>query len=381
LRRLKNLLIACMSPWPSGILRAMRRRTSWFMVALTAGALWSTALASAQGKTRVVAAATKSIDSVDKSESFLPAAKQLAKTQPPQWVTKKPPRSTQTQKSARARGINPCLTPDPGFGNYGFWDRSPSMGQMIVPEDLRLGRRGEFDVVFHFHGHEAARKEWVQSLDSGVLVGIDLGTGSGPYLKSFSVPGRFQRLLESVEAAIAERAGVPKARARRIGLTAWSAGYGAVESILRTELGRRKIDSVVLLDGLHTGYENGIVSRIKLEPFADFARRAARGETLMFVSHSSIIPPSYASTTETANYLIWQVGGAPLRARPRQSDPMGLELLSRYTRGGFHVRGFSGNDTLDHCAQIGLYRDVLRHHIAPRWNLKTRPDGQIVASR
>jgi hypothetical protein len=46
---------------------------------------------------------------------------------------------------------------------------------------------------------------------------------------------------------------------------------------------------------------------------------------------------------------------------------VGLDLISRYNRGGFHVRGFSGNDTLDHCAQLSLYKDVLRTHVAPRW--------------
>jgi hypothetical protein len=32
------------------------------------------------------------------------------------------------------------------------------------------------------------------------------------------------------------------------------------------------------------------------------------------------------------------------------------------------VRGFRGNGKLDHCAHIGLYRDVLRAYIARRWN-------------
>src|SRR3972149_3816985 len=34
-------------------------------------------------------------------------------------------------------------------------------------------------------------------------------------------------------------------------------------------------------------------------PFVQFAREARAGRKLMFVSHSSIIPPGYASTTET----------------------------------------------------------------------------------
>jgi hypothetical protein len=87
----------------------------------------------------------------------------------------------------------------------------------------------------------------------------------------------------------------------------------------------------------------------------------------MVVSHSSIIPPGYASTTETSNYLIHAFGGRPKPARPRPSDPLGLELRSRFDRKGFHVLGYSGNGTLDHCAHLGLLRDILQVHLTPRW--------------
>jgi hypothetical protein len=47
---------------------------------------------------------------------------------------------------------------------------------------------------------------------------------------------------------------------------------------------------------------------------------------------------------------------------------MGMTMITRYSKGNFHVRGFSGNDKMDHCAQIGEFRDVLRVHVKPRWN-------------
>jgi LysM repeat protein len=285
------------------------------------------------------------------------------------WASDKPPPSTQTQKTAAERGVNPCNTPDPGFGMYGRWDRSPSLGQMLAPERGGISRDGRFDVMFHFHGHEPVRKEWVRVMDGAVLVGIDLGIGSGPYSSAFNAPDAFRRLVESVERAMAKRHGRGKARARHVGLSAWSAGYGAVQEILGTAYGREHVDSVVLLDGLHTGYvgEHQLNGQ-PLGSIVAYAKRAARGQAFMFVSHSSIIPPGYASTTETANYLIWQLGGRAVPTRPRAGDPMGLELISRYSRGGFHVRGYRGNDKMDHCAHIGLFRDVLKVHVKRRWN-------------
>jgi LysM repeat protein len=283
------------------------------------------------------------------------------------WYLRKPPQVTQTQKSAKDRGINPCNTPDTGFGIYDRWSRAPLMGQMISPGRGGISKSGAFDVMFHFHGHEPVRKEWVRVMDGAVLVGIDLGIGSGPYEAAFASPNAFEKLVESVERAVANKTGNKKARARKIGLSAWSAGYGSVQQIIGQTYGKRVVDSIVLLDGLHCGYSGESLNEAQIASFIEFSRSATARNKLMFISHSSIIPPGYASTTETANFLIWKLGGKPRQSRPRGSDPMGLDLISRYSRGNFHVRGYVGNDKMDHCAHIGLYRDVLKVHIKPRW--------------
>jgi hypothetical protein len=241
------------------------------------------------------------------------------------------------------------------------------MGQMISPQSGGVTRTGQFDVMFHFHGHEAVRKEWVQVMDGAVLVGIDLGIGSGPYATAFGNPTRFEELVHSVERAVAKKTGKKNARVRKVGLSAWSAGYGSVGEILGQDYGKRVVDSVVLLDGLHCGYDGNSLDERQLGPFIAFAQRAAAGQKVMFVSHSSIIPPGYASTTETANFLIHKLRGRPRKVKSRGSDPMGLEIISRFDRAGFHVRGYKGNDKMDHCAHIGLYRDVLRVHVKRRW--------------
>jgi hypothetical protein len=36
--------------------------------------------------------------------------------------------------------------------------------------------------------------------------------------------------------------------------------------------------------------------------------------------------------------------------------------------GNFHARGFDGNDKMDHCAHIGLMRDVMKSWLKKRWN-------------
>jgi hypothetical protein len=105
---------------------------------------------------------------------------------------------------------------------------------------------------------------------------------------------------------------------------------------------------------------------ISLEPFVTFAKQAAAGRKLMYLSHSSIIPPGYASTTEVAHYLEAALKGKPKKAT--RQDVLGLDMFERFDKGGFHVRGYTGNDKPDHCAHIGLMADVVKSHLGARWS-------------
>ncbi len=285
------------------------------------------------------------------------------------FIPQKPSERSQTQKTVDERGgVNPCNTKEPSPGVYEPWNRAPSLGQMLMPARGGVTKDGRFDVVFHFHGHDPVRKEFVRVMDGAVLVGITLGIGSGAYEQAFADPKAFKDLVASVEAEVAKQRGLKSAKARKIALSAWSAGYGAVEQILRSQYGKEHTDAVILLDGLHVGYApDGSLDQSGLSPFIEFAKRAKAGKRFMYASHSSIIPPGYASTTETVRLLIHELGGKPKASKPRKADPMGLELNAKFDLGNFHARGFDGNDKMDHCAHIGLLRDVLKTHIKPRW--------------
>ncbi len=296
------------------------------------------------------------------------AAKDEAKKK--EFVPAKPSEKSQTQKSVDERGgINPCNTKEPAPGIYEAWNRAPTIGQMILPARGGVTKDGKFDVMIHFHGHDPMRREWVQAADGAVLVGITLGIGSGVYEQTFADEKVFKDLVASVETEVARARNLKSARVRKVGLSAWSAGYGAVKSILRTDYGKQITDAVVLLDGLHTSYDpDGSLDETSIEPFVAYAKRAKAGKRFMYVSHSSIIPPDYASTTEAVSYLVHELGGRPKAQKARKGDPMGLELNGKFDVGNFHARGFDGNDKMDHCAHIGLMRDVMKSWLKKRWN-------------
>ncbi|HRI72724.1 MAG TPA: hypothetical protein PK156_51160, partial [Polyangium sp.] len=169
------------------------------------------------------------------------------------------------------------------------------------------------------------------------------------------------------EAAMAKKTGNKNAHVRHLALSSWSAGYGAIEQILRQPAGKR-VEAVILLDSLHTGYVDEHSKALKtqqIEPFLEYAKRAAKKQTFMYMSHSSIIPPGYASTTEVATHFIAELKGKSKKAK--RADVLGLDMIRRYDKGDFHVRGYTGDDKPDHCAHIGLMADIIRVHLEPRW--------------
>lgn len=295
-------------------------------------------------------AALVSVPSIGRSEDSLPEKKPIIN-----WKGK--------------YTLNTCNTPDPGFMKYDNWE-SIHLGQMIAPKQGGVAKDGAFDVVVHFHGHEPIRKEFVKEGNGVVLAGIDLGIGSGAYENKFADKDLFAKILTSIEDKMQARSGKKNAYIKHLALSSWSAGYGATSQILRQTNGKG-IDAVVLLDSLHAGYKEGTqnVKGDQISQFVSYAKSAANNKKFMYLSHSSIIPPGYASTTEVAEYIVDELGGSMKKWSGK--DIWGLKRISKFDKGNFHVRGYDGNDKPDHCAHIGLMGDVLKTHLLPKW--KTTP--------
>ena len=68
------------------------------------------------------------------------------------------------------------------------------------------------------------------------------------------------------------------------------------------------------------------------------------------MTHSEIFPGTFASTTETADYLLRELG---LHRTPvLRWGPRGMQQLSEVRAGGFELLGFAGNSAPDHIDQF-----------------------------
>lgn len=276
------------------------------------------------------------------------------------WVRARPAQAFQYSLPKEERGgVEPCGTPAPKLAAGEQW-QALSTGKLFIPEGEVTDAQGRFRLIFHLHGEEPIRRELAASKQPFVLYALTLGLDKS-YAPPFSGSGLFGRLVEDIARAVSARSGRP-ARADKIALTAWSAGFEGIRALLH-QPDAQGVDALVLIDGLHAP-RGGDAMATRLTPFVAFAERAARKQAFMVVTHSSIDTPGYASTTETAHHLIAALSAVPTPVR--RKDEFGLELVEFFSRGDLHVRGYAGNDKADHCAQIFLLRSVFGE-LGRRW--------------
>jgi hypothetical protein len=229
-----------------------------------------------------------------------------------------------------------------------------SLGTLFLSD--KLPAKGKLPLFIHFHG-----PGWIAEVaarDSKLaVVHLQLGSGSAVYGKPFKDPKRLQELLAEAQKKSGREFDL-------VGLTGWSAGYGAVRAILRIEDYYRQVRWVVLMDGLHAGYRPGEKTKplnADLDCYLRLAKDAVARRKRFLVTHSAIVPGRYASTTETADYLLEKVS---CRREEKKGPVLGLPVLSEAQRGGLHVLGCAGTTALDHVDHLhalpGLLRLILK---------------------
>jgi hypothetical protein len=228
---------------------------------------------------------------------------------------------------------------------------------LLTPE---AERRDRLPLIIHFQGQPwVAESAATRGKRAAAVITAYLGAGSSRYAQPFNDPESFAKLLA---AAATARSPERPMDFDPIVLSGFSAGYGAIRQILRTPANWDHVDAVVLVDGLHAGYESGDkpgpIKAVDLNVFIEFARLAVEGKKQMVVTHSTIFPGTFASTTETADYLLEQLG---LRRRPvLKWGPLGMQQISHVRKGNFEMLGFAGNSAPDHIDQYHALETWLR---------------------
>lgn len=232
-------------------------------------------------------------------------------------------------------------------------------GVLYIPDSFAPDDAERVDLLVHFHGGRdiLARAIEAQGLNV-VMIHVSPGGFSSAYRVPFQEDAAlFGRLLGEALVHVRERGDVAAdAGWRRVNLSSFSAGYGAVRELLRDAGYAERIDGIALCDTVYAGYVErdgvDVPNPAQVAPFVAFARLAAdedAGKTLV-MTHSYLEPGTYAGTHEVAQAVIDAVG-----AEDRAVDedgPGGMHIVRRATRGRFEVFGVVGDDGPAHMQHL-----------------------------
>ncbi len=239
---------------------------------------------------------------------------------------------------------------------------------LFLPDTLK--GRGAVDVVIHFLGASWVPIIAIDAAGGHAAVALNLGAGSTANARPFASPEAFDSLVLAIGRELSIAAG-HDVQVGEVTLSGFSAGYGAIRAILREPRHLARVRGVLLLDGLHTSYvpegkllaDGGTIDPTGLDAFLTFARAAVDGDKRMLIAHSEIFPGAYASTTESTDWLLAQLGAR--RTAVLAWGPRGMQQLSEVRVRGLTVMGFAGNSAPDHVDFLHAMPELLARLLQP----------------
>ncbi|MFT3788440.1 MAG: dockerin type I domain-containing protein [Tepidisphaeraceae bacterium] len=233
---------------------------------------------------------------------------------------------------------------------------------LFIPSEY-VSRGSVADIVYHFHGDPATfRNNAKYAKLNAVILTINYNGLSSAYQTPFtSDPNLFATIRTEALTKLRACADFPDDLTfDKEAVSSFSAGYGAVRQILKSQTYYNQIDMMLAADTIYAGFNNYPSDKTlvasQMVDWRRYAVDAKNGSKTFLVAHSQVDPVTYASTGLTANDLMSTVGTAPTSVNFN-----GLGTLNFYRTaqtGNFKVLGAIGTDGdshLEHLRYIGEY--------------------------
>jgi hypothetical protein len=224
----------------------------------------------------------------------------------------------------------------------------------------RLISDGKFNLWINVHEGYFFHKHWADTFKCSVLIdGAGGNIGYNEKKGRLLTPDDWEKLKKFAKKVVAKKedADADELEIGLMGVSGFS--NGCTFTAKAFELGEDDLDAAICFDGIHYSepgkdikdQRKNVKKMSSKGDYAKMARKAAKGEFVFVVNHSSITPDEaaglgqrrrYVSTTITASFLIWWVGGQePKEIEPYSDYP--FTPWREFHKNGFHVIGFRGS--------------------------------------
>jgi hypothetical protein len=243
-------------------------------------------------------------------------------------------------------------------------DLSRSGYKLFIPNGYVHRPQDATDLLVHFHGDPQTYWNNVGYAKLNVVVvTVNLGALSSSYQNPYAADtALFGSVITEARAVLRNQSDfADNLSFDKLGVSSFSAGYGAVREILKQPAYFNDIDAMVLADTVYASFTSDADHTpldSQMTGFRSFAQAAENGTKTLTLSHSQVPTYTYCNTAETADDLMAWVG-----VSPSAYNVTGLGSLQFYRRaltGSFSVYGALGSDASahsKHLQSIGQFLD------------------------
>lgn len=240
---------------------------------------------------------------------------------------------------------------------------SNSAWKLFIPSTYQHRSGDVADLLVHFHGDP--QTVWNNALYANlnsIVLTVNYSGLSSAYSGPFSNGALFGSILSEALTVVRSQQDFSNTLAwDQLGVSSFSAGYGAVREILKSATYRNAIDALLAADSLYaTTAGDGTPLDSQMVNYKNFASLAQAGSKTFLFSHSQVPTYTYESTRETGDELLQHLG---LAASAFNESGLGtLDFYRSAQQGNFRLWGALGADGdahLEHLRYIGQFFEEL----------------------
>ena len=260
--------------------------------------------------------------------------------------------------------------------------------KLFIPDSYSPRAGGKVDLLVHFHGvPQTVWNNVEQAQLNAVVVTANYNGLSSAYRVPFSDPALFQSLLDDALVKLKTQTDFgTTTNWDQLGVSSFSAGYGAVREIIKSPGYRNAIDGLLAADSLYASTaSDGTPVDSQMVDYKAFADLAAAEEKTFIFSHTKVLTHTYENTAETGDELLAHLSLAPTSINETGLGP--LTFYRKASKGNFALwgsPGATGDDHLNHLRYMAQWLDdlPLANHstLDPRAVGDFNADGQVDAA-
>jgi hypothetical protein len=257
-------------------------------------------------------------------------------------------------------------------------------GLLYIPSGF-ASADGSYDLLVHVHGHDTLVLAAVNAARLNAPVLVVNQSRRQSYGELFEDPASFNALLDQAKVALQKR-GLREPRQRRVALSSFAVGSGALASILQVPANAKLVDAVIVLDGLRVRWvdedRRDKVDHNELSPFLSFSKSAVEGNKLFVITHSANVGIEQAGSGAAADAILKAAGKTrePSKKTPPPVEvpnaeklfPDGtvhkLEAESVADAGGLHVLGYANKAPGHQVAHVVQMSVTALPFLVQRWS-------------